>query len=313
MNTEKIELRKVRDIGSLFNDSISFLKTNYRSFFGINLFLAGPFILFTGLLMGYLQFISTAMARISVLEKNFAFLPESSSTVFLLTLIFVLTIVVSSTCVYLYFSVYDTTAAAQLPITRHQISALLTKASFRLFRNLIILLFLISILSGVLMGGTAVLFDQSMSSGVFFVGILIAAYFVFFPILLYLMVVACFLVIRDKIRITSALKKTIKYMRGHFWSTWLFMICAVVSLTMLYFVFQMPYYILLALAPFVKNGTDFFTSYSIWYVLFGALAMMGVLLVINPIFTCFCVFNFYSQEEKHEGNSLLHRIENIEI
>lgn len=102
-------------------------------------------------------------------------------------------------------------------------------------------------------------------------------------------------------------------MRGHFWSTWLFMICAVVSLTMLYFVFQMPYYILLALAPFVKNGTDFFTSYSIWYVLFGALAMMGVLLVINPIFTCFCVFNFYSQEEKHEGNSLLHRIENIEI
>src|ERR1700739_1981383 len=52
---EKIELRKVRDFGTLFNDSIAFLRINYKSFFGTILFLAGPFILMTGLLSGYMQ------------------------------------------------------------------------------------------------------------------------------------------------------------------------------------------------------------------------------------------------------------------
>ena len=55
---EKIELRKARDFGQLFNDSISFLRINFKSFFGIIFLLAGPFVMLTGLLMGYLQFIT---------------------------------------------------------------------------------------------------------------------------------------------------------------------------------------------------------------------------------------------------------------
>ena len=63
---EKIELRKARDFGELFNDSISFLRINFKSFFGIIFLLAGPFVILTGLLMGYLQFVSEKLTTSNI-------------------------------------------------------------------------------------------------------------------------------------------------------------------------------------------------------------------------------------------------------
>ena len=57
---EKIELRKARDFGQLFNDSIAFLRINFKSFFGSVIFLAGPFVMLTGLMAGFLQYVSSA-------------------------------------------------------------------------------------------------------------------------------------------------------------------------------------------------------------------------------------------------------------
>jgi len=68
---EKIELRKARDFGALFNDSVAFLRVNFKSFFGILLFLAGPFVLLTGLLMGYVQFIAAKITESNMLSGNY--------------------------------------------------------------------------------------------------------------------------------------------------------------------------------------------------------------------------------------------------
>jgi hypothetical protein len=307
---EKIELRKVRDFGSLFNDSISFLKINFKSYFGINMFLAGPFVLLTGLLMGYVQFMTAAMNKAKALGVGNSFAMSSITTAVLFVLILLLTTLVSNACVSLYFKLYDKSAPEQLPLKRHQIAPLLASASFRLFYNLLLFCLLLGVIALVLFGLVAMLYKGSGGFQIALIILLVIAYIVVAPVVFYIITISQFLVVRDEILITAAIQKAFAYLRGNFWWTWLLIISAGISLMMVYFVFQLPYYVILMLSTFTRSGSSFM-NYSIWYVLFGAFAMVGTMLVINPIFTCFCVFNFYSQEEKQEGASLLTRIEQM--
>ena len=56
-----------------------------------------------------------------------------------------------------------------------------------------------------------------------------------------------------------------------------------------------------------------FLFHSIMYLIFGALSMICQMLIIVPISTTFCVFNFYSHEEGKEGTGLMSRIDELDI
>src|ERR1700751_197853 len=110
---EKIEFRKVRDFGALFNDGIAFLRINFKSFFGIILMVAGPFIILTGLLSGYMQSLQSKLVSTNLFSQNifgsYSGLLSANfiGTLSIFLLIYILTTLVTSACVCLYLNVYD--------------------------------------------------------------------------------------------------------------------------------------------------------------------------------------------------------------
>ncbi|HXU25704.1 MAG TPA: hypothetical protein VN698_00625 [Bacteroidia bacterium] len=316
---EKIELRKARDFGTLFNDSVAFLRVNFKSFFGILLFLSGPFVLLTGLLMGYLQFISEKITESNMLSGNYKnanmFLGSSVTTTVLFVLIFLLTTLVTNASIALYFILYDKAKPEELPLQRSSVSQLLAAACWRLFYNLLLFTIIIAVISLAFMGLFFLLFLVP-GLNIILMFTLVIGSLIIFPPMVYVITVANFIVIRDEILITEAIGKALKYMHGNFWKTWLFIFCALVSLSMLYLLFNMPYIIQGFISGFTRRapGTNSFTAnHSLTFIIISALSMLGRMIIISPILTCFCVFNFYSQEESHEGTSLMNRIDTFDI
>ena len=311
---EKIELRKARDFGQLFNDSIAFLRINFKSFFGIILFLAGPFVILTGLLMGYLQFVSEKLTTANLFSGSSArtmLIGNSVTTTLIFILIFLLTTLVTNASIALYFKLYDKTTPQELPIQRNNISPLLASACLQLFYNLLLLILISAVIILALVGVFYMLFLIPVINFII-VPVLFLAYVIFLPALIYVLSVANFIVIRDDILITAAIGKAIRYMRDNFWWTWLLMFCTIISLTMIYFLFNTPYLVLTFFNAFTRSRASLngiAPTKSLWYVVFGALSTLGSMLIISPIFTCFCVFNFYNHEERHEGTSLMNRID----
>ena len=312
---EKIDLRKARDFGQVFNDSIYFLKSNFKSFFGSVLLLAGPFVLLTGILLGYLQYITEKLRLAAVAASGFksmsVFLNNSVSTTVLFLLIFILTTLVTNASIFLYFKTYDESPIQDLPVQRNSISALLTKACWRLFYNQIGLWVLILIVVLALIAVFSFLFKLPIMA-VFVLPLLILAYLIFLPPLCYVFIAANFLVVRDEMFITQAILKAFSYLRGNFWSTWLLIFCTTISLSMLYVIFNLPATIfnMIRINNLIRNFEGgFVTGNAIFMIALSALSMLGSMLVISPVFSSFCIVNFYSQEERMEGKSLLHRIE----
>jgi len=315
---EKIELRKARDFGTLFNDSVAFLRLNFKSFFGTLLFLSGPFIILTGLLMGYLQFIAEKITESNMLSGNFRntnlFLGSSVSTTLIFVLIFLLTTLVSNACIALYFTLYDKAKLEELPIQRGNISQLLAAACWRLFYNLLLFSIILTVVALAFVGVFYLLFSVP-GLNIVLIFTLVIAGFIFFPPLVYIITVTNFIVIRDEILITEAIGKAIGYMRGNFWKTWLFIFCTLVSLSMLYLLFSLPSVMQGFINGFtkgVRGVNTFATNHTLTYIIFSAISMLGRMIIISPILTCFCVFNFYSQEESHEGTSLINRIDTFD-
>ena len=148
--------------------------------------------------------------------------------------------------------------------------------------------------------------------------LMVLGYLMIAPISVYIITIANFIIIRDEILITAAIGKAIRYMRGSFWQTWVLIFCAVFSLAMFYMIFNAPSLILTIINTFTRHSAEAqslsaATNNSVWYMAFGAISTLGGMLVIGPIMTCFCVFNFYNHEERHEGTSLLNRIDTLDI
>ena len=310
---EKIELRKARDFGQLFNDSISFLRINFKSFFGIIFLLAGPFVMLTGLLMGYLQFITEKLTTANLFGggARSMFIGNSVTTTLIFILIFLLTTLVTNASIALYFKLYDKASPQELPIQRSNISPLLASACLQLFYNLLLLILTFAVIGLALVGVFYLLFLIPVIN-VILVPVLFLGYIILLPALIYILSVANFIVIRDNILVTAAISKAIRYMQGNFWWTWLLMFCTIISLTMLYMLFNTPYLILTFVNAFTRRAASLngiTPTKSLWYIVFGALSTLGSMLIISPIFSCFCVFNFYNHEERHEGTSLMNRID----
>ena len=315
---EKIELRKARDFGALFNDSVAFLRTNFKSFFGIILFLAGPFVILTGLLMGYVQFIAEKITESNIISGNLKttnmFLGSSVTTTLLFVLIFLLTTLVTNASIALYFTLYDKAKPEELPIQRSSISQPLAAACWRLFYNLLLFSIIMAVVALAFIGIFFLLFLVPGLNIVLIFALVIAG-LILFPPLAYVVTVANFIVIRDEILITDAISKALKYMRGNFWKTWLFIFCTLVSLSMLYLLFSLPSIVQGFISVFTRRApgaNSFAANHSLTFIIFSALSMFGRMIIISPILTCFCVFNFYSQEESHEGTSLMNRIDTFD-
>jgi hypothetical protein len=316
---EKIELRKVRDFGALFNDGIAFLRVNFKSFFGTLIYLAGPFIIFTGLISGYMQSLQHTLMMNNLFSgwkfgSGFGLLSANFiGTLSIFILISLLTTLVTTACICLYFKEYDKADSGNLPLSRAIISPQLAPASWRLFYNTLLFGVLMSIAGLIVVGVFAAMFMVpvlNIIAGIALVlGLLIGM-----PVFIQIVYSAFYLVVRDEILITEAFVKSVRYVKGNFWWTWLLIIAVGISVATVASIFNLPLTIVTLTQTFTRlaepGSTD--TGSTLVYVIFGAISMIGQLLVISPVFYTFCILNYHNQEERHEGTGLLSRIDELD-
>lgn len=313
---EKIELRKTRDFGALFNDGIAFIRINFKSFFGILLVLAGPFIILTGLLSGYMQSLQSKLVSSSLVPSYFGSYSGLISANFIGTLsifllIYLLTTLVTSSTVCLYLKVYDKANETELPIEKNVISPDLASTCWKLFSNYLLFTLLVVVGGAIVAALFAVLFMIPVLNVL--VGIaLVIGLLIVIPPMMYVVNAASFLVVRDDILITAAISKAIKYMKGNFWWTWLLMFSVMIALGTISGLFSLPLSILSMMKIFTRASGEAGESHSVMYLVFGSLSMIAQMLVVVPISTVFCVFNFYNHEEQQEGTGLMSRIDEMD-
>ncbi len=315
---EKIELRKVRDFGAIFNDGIAFVRKNFKSFFGIILYLAGPFIILTGLISGYMQTLQTALMGNS-LFNSMRFGTSSGllnanfwGTLTIFILISMLTTLVTTACVCLYFKEYDKASPESLPIERSSISSTLAASSWRLFYNVLALGLLMGIGALILAAIFAVLFMVPVLNVLVGIALVIGC-IMFLPVMIYILYVANYIVIRDEVFITVAIRKAVRYVKGNYWWTWLLMVAVLMALGVISSLFNIPITIITLMNGFTRiSDPNAAGSSSVLIIIFQALSVVGQLLVFTPLFYVFSILNFHNHEERHEGTGLMGRIDEFD-
>jgi hypothetical protein len=308
---QKIEFRKERDFSSTLGDSLKFLKQNFKPFFGSIILIVGPIILITSIAYAYMQasILSSTQNKISPFSGDY-FL--NLGTTFFLSM---LSNILLSAVVYNYMGLYyEKSFGEQITISEvgkrvwNNIGRLI--ASVVTFTLVAVLIFfviaLICIGIGSFMGiGGAIV----MGLLIFFAVAILA------PVLLYMVPAGFFVVVRDEVFIFTALGKVKRYLSGNFWWTWLIMVVAFIGLGILQTIFNLPATVMVIMSTFsrireVSEGVDTSGSSPIWLIVFYTLGMF-LSTCTYSISHLICAFNFMSHEEKHEGQGLLSRIDEI--
>jgi hypothetical protein len=309
----KISFSKERDFSALFSDSISFLKQNFKGFFGAILLIAGPFLLVSGAAMGFLQSIASN-ARNMVLYGG----RLDSTTLFTSIGILFFSAFVGSMVlycvVYNYMILYNNKPEGE-PVTVSEVAKEVWRTIWRTMGSLLVVT-LIAILAFAILGLAAFGISSALGlAGTVIIGFaLVVALLIYGPVLGYVFQAMFFVVIRDDIFGIDAFGKVWKYMKGNFWWTWVVIVVGSFALYIVNLLFTLPATIYSLVGTFTRMGSNGYTDGSsnstIILVTLYTLGMFfsyftsSVLLVLSA-------FNFLSHEEVHEGKGLFSKIDEI--
>ncbi len=323
MQQQKIEFRKERDFSSVLGDSIKFLKQNFKPLLSSIILVTGPIILLTGLAYSYMQ--TVVMAQSFSGLSGFGMFNEtyfiSLGSVYLL--MFINTVLLNSV-VYNYMCLYNEKPAGEKIMVSEVASRVwqslgLVMGSILAFLVLILVLIAFFVLIGIGVGiGSG---GNSLGAG----GVILIIFLVFFlffgililaPIIAYMVSAGFYVVVRDKKFIFRAFGTVRRYLSGNFWWTWLIMVVALIALSILQLVFNLPATIMMLSQTFtrlqhIKDGSSMATQDT--PVLLIVFYTVGLFLTTcsSSIIHIVCAFNFLGQEEKHEGKGLLSRMDEI--
>jgi len=308
---QKIEFRKERDFSSTLGDSLKFLKQNFKPFFGAIILIVGPIILLTSITYAYMQssILSSTQGKVSPFSGDY-FL-NLGTTFFLSMLANILLCAV----VYNYMGLYyEKPFGEQITISEvgkrvwNNIGRLI--GSVVTFTILAIVIFFVIALIFIGLGSFMGIAGAIILGLLAFVGMAILG-----PVLFYMVPAGFFVVVRDEVFIFTALGKVKHYLSGNFWWTWLIMVVAFIGLGILQTIFNLPATVMVIMSTFsrlreVSEGVDTQATSSIWLIVFYTLGMF-LSTCTYSISHLICAFNFMSHEEKHEGQGLLSRIDEI--
>lgn len=319
---QRIRYRKVREFGPVFSAAFGFLKQNFGSFYGSIFLIAGPFLLIGSTVAGV--FIT------SLINENITsrFLYGRSLANDFLTAYFSSLIVF-----FIGYSVFivvlnknviegEKTEDGQRTRLGAVTSGLFMSYAWVLGQMILltIVLVIVSFFLALFLGGFFAVLGPLLGGG-FLIGMLVifftlAFYFILLPILSYIGISSVFVCQRDNLNIFSSIGKTLRYMKGNFWNTWLVGFVAFILYAVLLFLTILPFYFGLILSFFSRmkdmamNGETEGVS-SLYLVLFTSLVvLLGTFSV--SVYYLLNIFHFGNLEERKEGSSMLDKINTIE-
>jgi hypothetical protein len=312
MQVQKIEFRKEREFTGVLGDAIKFLKQNFKPLFSSILLIIGPFVLLSGLAYSFMQtyMMANAFSGLGSVFNESYFI--SIGVVYLLLLV---NSVLLNSVVFNYMCLYQEKAAGE-KITVSEVGARVWSNLGRVLGSMgMLIVFLIVVI--IVISLISVGFASMGAFGVILLALgFICLALIYGPVLTYYFSAGFFVVVRDNLMITPAFRKVSGCMSGNFWWTWLILVVAMISLSILQVVFNLPATVLTMTETFTRmrhitdgsgmEGGDHSVLLIIFYTI-GRFLTTCSFAILHLI----CAFNFLSNEEKHEGKGILERIDEI--
>lgn len=311
MQAQKIEFRKEREFTGVLGDSIKFLKQNFKPLFLSVILIIGPVVLLSGLAYSFLQ---TSMLSNTFTNPGSMFGQAYFVTIGVVYLLMLVNSVLLNSVVFNYMCLYQEKEAGE-KITVSEVGARVWSNIGRVLGSMALLIMLL-VAVAIVVGLIGVGFASMGAVGI--VLLILAIIFgglIYGPVLSYYLSAGFFVVVRDKMMIMGAFGKVRNYMYGNFWWTWLILVVAMISLSILQVVFNLPATILTMTETFTRmrhitDGSGMGEDHSILLIIFYTLGRF-LTTCSFVILHLICAFNFLSHEEKHEGQGMLGRIEEI--
>lgn len=311
MQVQKIEFRKEREFTGVLGDSIKFLKQNFKPLFLSIVLIIGPIVLLSGLAYSFMQ---TSILSNSFTNPGSVFGQAYFVTIGVVYLLMLVNSVLLNSVVFNYMCLYQEKEAGE-KITVSEVASRVWSNIGRVLGSMGLLIILL-IAVGIVVSLIGVGFGSMGWAGiVLLVLAIIFGGLIYGPILTYYLSAGFFVVVRDRLMIMSAFGKVRSYMYGNFWWTWLILVVAMISLSILQVVFNLPATILTMTETFTRmrhitDGSGMGEDHSVLLIIFYTLGRF-LTTCSFAILHLICAFNFLSHEEKHEGQGILGRIEEI--
>lgn len=309
----KINFQQERDFGAIISDTLLFLKQNLKPFFSSIILIVGPLILIMGLAYAFLQ--TTMMASVSAATSSGnpygVFTSDYFTSVGLMVFCGFLANILLSSVTYNYMCLYKEKAANETITVSEVAKRVVSNMGHLLISSLAFLVLFAVIVTVLVIIGIGLFSGTGVGLVVLFAFILFFAAIVFMPILMYVVSAGFYVVIRDRLFIFSALGKVRKYLVGNFWWTWLIIVVALIALSILQMIFNMPATIISMGKMFTRvTATETGDDNAILLMVFYTLGMFLTYCTYS-ITHIIAAFNFESHEEKKEGKGMLSQIDSI--
>lgn len=305
-NQEKINFRQVRDFGEVFNVSVKFFRQNFKLFFQSLIFIAGPFILISAIAGAFYQ---------SNAANLFSFTRTGSSDIFSqfgwTYFVFIIAAVIANIMLLgtVFGFMINYMEKGPDGFSVNDVVRTVVKNIGNILSVFFILLFLTIIV--LTLSGVIVYF---IASAVPVLGVIlgIALFFgvlILFPPLMWQLSIVYLVKMQEKGNVFKALNHTGKVMRGNFWWTWVIMVCAVLAVGIISFVFALPQavYSMVLMFSHIKDASG---ETSIPFIIVATICTFCSTILYSALYVI-SAFHYYSLSEQKDGIGLMERIDEI--
>ncbi len=311
MSQEKIDFNVYRDFSDLFNISIKFLFKNFKHFFRIITFIAGPFILMTCIMGSFYQLHS--LQRMSLGKQypinTMNYLMNMFSWEYFVFIFFsICSGLVLITTVYSYMISYTNYGPKNFGLAEVKAGVLQNIGKVILAFFLYLLIFMgIALILTLLVSLIVALLKSSIVAMIFFVILIVIGLILIIPPYYWQFSVCYLILMKDQTSIIEALKKAGDMRKGEFFSTWLLVIASGLTMGIVSMLFSIPLLIYQTIAQLNHMSM---TGKEIPYILLSCLSLLVSVLLSSFLFVIYGL-HYFSLSEKKEGNALIDRINEI--
>ncbi|MFZ1519806.1 MAG: hypothetical protein WAU11_13580 [Ignavibacteriaceae bacterium] len=300
MNQQKIEFQKYRDFGQIINASFEFIKQNFGSLLKSLTFIVGPFLLVTGILLGFYQKSIFSLYNMTSLSEM--------GIVFVLLIISVfLTVQMLLVTSYSFILIY--LEKPEFFVIQIEEVWEGVKKNFLKVLGITFFLILLSIVA-IIVFGVLVVVSINATSNPFLVFLLFLLWMIPFGYLMVKLTLIYMVSLYEKSGVIQSMQRSFYLTKNKWWFTFGLVFVLGLIEAFMGFVFQIPQYIVMFATMFNSmDGTGVDGVTEIIIIVTSVISAFQYLLYFISIIAL--AFYYFSLVEQKEAKGLLEKIESI--
>lgn len=305
-NQEKINFRQVRDFGETFNVSVKFFRQNFKLFFQSLIFIAGPFVLISAIAGAFYQSHTVNLFSLARMGQSTLF-SQFGWTYLIFILATITANIVLLGTVFAFMINYMEKGPGGFTV--NEVGRTVVKNIGNILAVFFILMFLTFVAIALVAGIVYLIATAVPALGVLFGIALFFGFLILLPPLMWQLSVVYLVKMQEGEGVLKSFGRTGKVMRGNFWWTWVIMVCAVMAVGIISFVFALPQavYQFVLMFSHLKDATG---EVSIPFLIVATVCTFCSTLLYSALYVI-SAFHYYSLAEQKDGIGLMERIDEI--